>query len=249
MHNPHFKGKLAAVSAASLLTLSLGVSLPATAGTVLFADPTPQPVPPPCAINGILTENDGGISYEWTVKLGKKDEVEFVRHVGAKSYNEPPPFYEPPNTGWTHTSDWVALELTEATKLRIEVERQEGVYNVAFNPETNVVTGQSAARNKLVPALSVYKGWDDTSCEDHRYNTAGNVDWSTLDFIGNQPNSKGKSVAVYSATLPAGKYSVAIGGSPAVLDTYPANNCDATDPVCYRYTGRHGYKVEMKTGM
>ena len=243
MHKAYFKGKLSTASAICFLTLSMGASLTATAGTVTYADPTPADplLYPSCAINGTFSGHDGGISYEWTVKLGKKDSASFVNHVGAKSYNEPPPAYEPPETGWTHTSNWVALELTHYTKLRIEVERQEGV---PFTNGTSIAT----ARNKLVPALSVYKGWDDTSCEEHRYNTAGNVDWSTIEFIGNQPNAKGKSVAVYSATLPAGKYSVAIGGSPMVLDTYPAANCDMADPICYRYTGRHGYQVEMKTG-
>ncbi len=242
MHNTHFKTKRPIISATCFLTFSLAASLPAEAGMVKYADPTPADplLYPSCEINGTTSGHDGGISYEWTVTMGKKDEVSFVNHVGAKSYNEPPPFYAPPETGWTHTSNWVALELTEHTKLKIEVERQEGV---PFTSGTNIAT----ARNKLVPALSVYKGWDDTSCEDHRYNTAGNTDWSTIEFIGNQPNAKGKSVVVYSVELDAGKYSIAVGGSPTVLGTYPESTCDAADPVCYAYTGRHGYRVEMKT--
>lgn len=54
----------------------VGVLLSATsnsvlAGTVSFSDPVP----------------DGGISYEWTVKLNKNDTTNFTRHVGAKSWN------------------------------------------------------------------------------------------------------------------------------------------------------------------
>lgn len=245
MFKIQFKSKLSAVCATSLLTVSLGVSLPATAGMVTFADPMPAGTSyPGCLpdLGGTPTGNDGGISYEWTVKMGKKDKVSFVNRVGAKSFNEPPPAYEPPDSGWTHTSNWVALELTHHTKLRIEVNNQEGV---PFTTPTGVAT----ARNKLVPALAVYSGWDNTSCEDHRYNTAGNVDWTTIQFIGNQSNSKGRSVAVYSVELDAGQYSIAIGGSPKVLATYPdAATCSAsTDPLCYAYTGFHGYRVEMKT--
>jgi hypothetical protein len=243
MYNVLFKNKLSAASAIGLLALSLGVSLPAAAGIVKYGDPTPADplLYPSCAINGTSSGHDGGISYEWIVTMGKKDEVSFVNHVGAKSWNEPESSgYFSPETGWTHTSNWVALELTGRTKLHIEVEQQEGV---PFTNGSSIAT----ARNKLIPALSIYKGWDDTSCEDHRYNTGGNFDWSTIEYIGNQPNAKGKSVAVYSVKLDAGKYSIAIGGSPAVLGVYPDGNCDANDPVCYAYTGRHGYRVEMKT--
>ncbi len=244
MKNEPFKCNLLTISAVGMLTLSLGASLPATAGSVVYADAVPAgPTYPDCAINDAPTGHDGGISYEWTVKMGKKDKVSFVNHVGAKSYNEPPPFYEPPYTGWTHTSNWVALTLTDKTKLRIEVARQEGV---PFTSGTSIVT----ARNMLVPALSVYSGHDNTSCEDHRYNTAGNVDWSTVVFIGNQHNKKGAPVAVYetSKKLNPGPYSIAIGGSPAVIDPYPAGDCNPIDPVCYAYTGRQGYRVVMTTG-
>jgi hypothetical protein len=257
MNNVQFKSnKQSTISALAFLTLSLGVSLPAVAtvndhdgnhhdtdaNTVIYADPMPAgPSYPGCALEGgVPTGHDGGISYEWTVKMGKKGKVQFVNRVGAKSWNEPPPAYEPPDTGWTHTSNWVALELSERTNLRIEVERQEGV---PYTSGTSIVT----ARNMLVPAISVYSGWDSTSCEDHRYNTAGNVDWSTINFIGNEPNAKGKSVAVYSVKLDAGQYSIAIGGSPKVLDTYPAGDCDPLDKQCYAYTGNHGYRANLET--
>ncbi len=236
--------KISALCAAGLLTISAGVSSPSVAGTVTFADPMPAgPSYPGCLpdLGGTPTGNDGGISYEWTVKMGKKDKVSFVNRVGAKSFNEPPPAYEPPETGWTHTSNWVALELTHHTKLKIEIERQEGV---PFTTPTGVAT----ARNKLVPAIALYSGWDNTSCEDHRYNTSANFDWSTVQFLGNQPNRFGRTVAVYSVELDAGQYSIAIGGSPKVLAAYPdAATCSPSDPVCYAYTGFHGYRVEMKT--
>ncbi len=214
----------------SSLLLAVSASGIALAGNVTYADPQPS-TPGVC---------DGGISYEWTVKMRGHDEVELVGHVGAKSWNEPPPAYEPPFTGWTHTSHWVALELTEPAILEIEVERQEGV---AFQGPSGMVT----ARNMLVPALSVYKNWDNTSCEDHRYNNAGNIDWSTIEYIGNNKNMRGKNVVKYNVKLKKGYYSIAIGGSPKVLETYPANDCDASDPVCYAYTGRHGYEASFKT--
>ncbi len=163
--------KLATISSAALIAASLGFSSTASAGSVLYADPVPAGASyPGCLpdLGGTPTGNDGGISYEWTVKLGKNDKASFVNKVGAKSFNEPPPSYEPPETGWTHTSNWVALELTRKANVRIEVERQEGVpFTSTDSAGQSIVT----ARNMLVPALSVYSGWDNTSCEDHRYNT------------------------------------------------------------------------------
>lgn len=214
----------------SALLLAFGTAGTVLAGTVTYADPQPS-TPGVC---------DGGISYEWTVTLSGHDKAELVGHVGAKSWNEPPPAYEPPDTGWTHTSNWIALELTEPAKLEIEVERQEGV---AFQGSTGMVT----ARNKLVPALSLYKNWDNTSCEDHRYNNAGNTDWSTIEYVGNRKNAQGRDVVTYSVKLKEGQYSIAIGGSPKVLETYPAGDCDVTDPQCYAYTGRHGFEASFKT--
>ena len=237
--------KLAAVSGGALLSLAMGFSSTASAGSVVYADPVPAgPTYPKCLpdLGGTPTGADGGISYEWTVRMGKNDKVGFVNKVGAKSFNEPESSgYFQPDTGWTHTSNWVALELTHRTNVRIEVERQEGV------PFANNGT-TATARNMLVPAIAVYAGWDDTSCEDHRYNNAGNVDWTTIQFIGNAANEKGRPVAVYSANLKAGRYSVAIGGSPKVLASYPDGaKCDPLDPVCYAYNGNHGYRAVIKT--
>lgn len=215
-----------------LLTLSLGLSSAASAADVQYSDPAPN-------------ANDGGcygISYEWTILMNGKDEASFVGHVGAKSWNEPPPSYEPPLTGWTHTSHWVALRLENPSLVMIEVERQEGV---AYSTST----GMRTARNQLVPAFSIYRHWDNTSCdEEHRYDNAGNFDWSTVEYIANRPNHSKTGKVKHTIKLPAGEYSIAIGGDPATLEVYPPNNCDATaDAQCYAYTGRHGYRANIKT--
>lgn len=91
------------------------------------------------------------------------------------------------------------------------------------------------------------QGLGNTSCEDHRYNNSGNDDWSTLEYIGNKPNEHGRKYVVYKVNLRAGHYSIAIGGSPAELETYPAGDCDPADPVCYAYTGQHGFGAHIKT--
>jgi hypothetical protein len=248
MQNAHFKGKLSTVSTLCALTLSLAMSLSATAGTVEFKDPVTSPTYPGCAINETPTGNDGGIGYEWTVKMGKIDKATLINFVGAKSMSEIPPFYVSPDVGWTHTSNWIALEVTATTKLTVKVSRIEGVPFVVLDAE-NKLFSKGYSRDKLVPGIAIYNGWDNTSCEDHRYNPSGNVDWSTLVWMGNNLNTAQKSFVEYSIKLIPGKYTIAVGGTPKALDTYPAGNCNPADPICYAYTGNHGYRVEMKTGL
>jgi hypothetical protein len=161
--------------------------------------------------------------------------------------SEIPPFYVAPDVGWTHTSNWIALEVTEKTKLKVKVSRIEGVPFVVLDAE-NKLFSKGYSRDKLIPGIAIYSGWDNTSCEDHRYNPSGNVEWSTLEWMGNNLNTAQKGFVEYEIKLMPGKYSIAVGGTPKALDSYPANNCNPADPVCYAYTGNHGYRVEMKTG-
>jgi hypothetical protein len=80
-----------------------------------------------------------GITYEWLVEqVSNNDSVNFVRDVGAKSWNEP---NNPVGLkGWTHTSNWVALELLQPSVLTIEIARQANV---------------GTAGNSLYPAFSL----------------------------------------------------------------------------------------------
>ena len=198
--------------------------------------------------NGVLSFTDPepalGISYEWKVSLLRKEKTSFTWYVGAKSWSEPT---NPEGLkGWTHTSNWVAIELEEPAVLSITVERQQGVvYYAACLPQL--------ARGSLIPALSLYSGWDDTTVfEDHTFNNAGNF-WSTIQFLGNQPNTPNKKgvaktkVTFKTKKLPAGKYSLVIGGNPTPITTYPASDCDYLDPVCYAYTGPQGYRATIET--
>lgn len=214
-----------------LASIVIGVK-PSYSASVVYADPMPHS-------EGAC---DGGIPYHWTVNMNGRDHAEFVWHVGAKSWNEPAPPYEPPYTGWTHASSWTALELKEPSLLEIKVERQGGV---AYR---NNAGDYLTARDHLVPAFSIYSGWQNSGCEQHRYNNAGNTPWADeIEYIGNEANERGNAVITYRIRLDAGKYSLVIGGSPKPLEEYPANNCDVADPICHAYTGRHGYEAQLTT--
>lgn len=160
-----------------------------------------------------------GISYEWTVQMGNPDQVDWIGYVGARSWNEPA---NPPGLkGWTHTSNWVALELTEPVKLIVTIERAEGV------PTFNGI-----AFDTLYPALSIYSGWQLTGLEDHQYNTVGNSQWADeIVYIAHEANKNGSSEVTGTFILSPGLYSIAIGGDP-------------TDPLA---TGLQGYQASLST--
>jgi len=174
------------------------------AATVSASDPNP----------------DAGISYEWTVDINGNDTANITRHVGAKSWNEPT---NPVGLkGWTHTSDWVALKLSEEANLTIKIER-------AINVPVDATT---TAGNSLFPAFSLYSGWENLAEEDHQYNNAGSTPWAPdITFIGNDTTASGFTSLYKTFKLAPGDYSIAIGGNPS----------DITQ------TGRQGYKASFIT--
>ena len=168
----------------------------ASASTVVFGDPAA-----------------GGIGYTWSITMGDADSATAVSHVGALSHNDPVNFADAPLTGWTHTSNWVALELTAPASLTINLARKSGVPN-----------GAGIAGANLFPAFSLYGGWDNDGGDDHIYNNHGNFGWAEdLNFVGAEhnglaegTNSSGLGLTTVSQTfnLAAGQYSIALGGNP-----------------------------------
>ncbi len=195
----------------NLLSIVTGVLLGATASQVQAATISPtDPVP------------SAGISYEWTVEMGDRDRAELTRHVGAKSWNEPD--FPVGLKGWTHTSDWIALELTQATQLTVKITRKANV---------PIATGGKAG-DSLYPAFSLYSGWDETTLPElHQYNTVGDIPWTNkLSYLAHQANGGATDSIFGTFTLAAGDYSLAIGG----------------DPPAGALTQREGYRVTLISG-
>ena len=185
--------------------------------------------------NVVYGDPDGtGIGYEWTVKMPHHGSVEILGSVGGKSSFEPQ--FQAPDFGWTHTSDWVAVELAADAVLEIEVSRQGGFYEMKVD-DTDNSTSYVTAGAELYPALSVYTGWDSTTeKEKGSFNPAGNF-WSTLQFKAAEYSKLGETTIVYRAKLAAGQYSVNIGGVNAVY-------CAETESC---YNGLHGYRAKFTT--
>lgn len=186
--------KLSLYTTAAALGLWLAGVAPSHASTV-----TPTPA-------GLQT----GMTYEWGVTMGNTDSAGYTGSVGAKSWAEPG--NPPGERGWTHTSDWTALDLTGVsgpTLLTLQLDRG--------------TTGQ------LFPAFSLYSGWETVNSDstNHTFNSVGNISWATnlthLDHVANAggPDGSATGAGVTSVSkqwvLAPGLYSLVYGGNPGFV--------------------------------
>lgn len=204
-------------------TLALGSKAPATNPSrqgfsfsyetqpLMNTDPVPAP---------------GGVGYAWTAVVKPGETGTFSDHVGAWSWEDNALFApgEPP-VGWTHTSRWLALKLTEETFFSITLERDDDVpWPSQSEPE------RKADTSSMFPSLTLYHGWDNTGDDFHTYNNRGNVIWAEgIRYVDHVDNSTQTSIT-RTWRLPAGEYSLALGSNA------PANN-----------TLRQGFKATYST--
>jgi hypothetical protein len=174
-----------------------GFSFSYEAGPLLRADPV-----------------TGGIGYAWTTLVKPGSSGSFSDHVGAWSWEDNALFApgEPP-VGWTHTSRWLALKLTDETFFSITLERDANVpWPSSEDPD------RKADTSSMFPSLTLYRGWDNTGGELHTYNNRGNVIWAEgIRYVDHVDNSTQTSIT-RTWRLPAGEYSLALGSNA------PANN-------------------------
>jgi hypothetical protein len=167
--------------------------------------------------------NPGGLGYEWYVTLGGVDAAATPdiagSHVGAWSW-EDQGLFDPgdPTRGWTHTSHWVAVTLTQASRFTITLERNANIPNGGgFRPTDNMFpsfTLWSGWDNDSIPeAIALAYGLDPADGENHDYDNRGNVDWAEdLNFIGLVDNNS-QSTATYTVDLAAGNYTIVLGSN------------------------------------
>jgi len=174
-----------------------------------------------------------GIGYEWGITMGANDTAVFdsSQHpnaphntgVGAKSWAEPA--NPVGGKGWTHTSQWVALDLsglTENTLLTVSHSR--------------------GTTGSLFPAFSLYQGWEQVGPETHQFNNIGNTSWAAnltyIDHVANAggPDGTANGVGTTSVSktfnLAPGLYSIALGGNPS---------------FDLAQTGRHAFAADLTT--
>ncbi len=166
----------------------------------------------------------GGIGYVWSVTLNGSDSILTpdlaIANVGAWSWEDQGLFgLGEPTRGWTHTSNWAAIELTSAAYFTL---------SLAGNTNIPLVAGGFRPADHFFPSFSIYSGWDNDAMSDavaaslglesgdndsHTYNNRGDIDWAEdLTFLGKVENSTLSSVQG-TWLLPAGKYSIAMGSN------------------------------------
>jgi hypothetical protein len=154
-----------------------------------------------------VTQSDpaaGGIGYTWTVNAGLDDSGSFSRHVGAWSWQDET--FLPDIVGWTHTSDWVALTLTNPVLFTLSLARDP---NVLYAGPDNV--GGFAAVDNMFPSFTLWQNWDNDGTDYHTYNNQGNVSWAEdLSYLDSFGNSTLSSIT-RSWNLAAGDYTIVLG--------------------------------------
>ena len=172
-----------------------------------------------------------GITYEFGVTMNGNDSAVYQAGVGYSSFNDGGGL----GLGWNHTSDWTALDLTQAANVTITLARQAGV-------------GTFGAL--LTPAFSIYQGWGTgptgPNGESHYFNPTGNLTandpdnlwaWSAsqVSYLGHDANPGSLTSLTRTFSLAAGQYSLNFSGNPAVsgsgVQGYQATLATAPVPV------------------
>lgn len=209
-HRSRWLPQLSQFHLGCILALAASTSLPAA--TITTGDPSP-----------------GGISYAWQAALAGNDSGSATGTVSAWGWQDES-FAGEAGFGWAHTSQWAALSIGQATTLTITIQRDA---NVDYSGSGNI--NGKAPTTELYPAFTLWAGWDNDAAPQsvadslnggaqidhwHTFNNNGAVIWAEdLTYIGHVFNDSAESVT-RSWFLPAGQYTLAIGGN-AASDTSP----------------------------
>lgn len=203
---------------------SFTVGLGATTGNATVGSPASltvniNPVTGSSAPATVTHADPGGdgITYAWTMEAGANSIGTFKDTCGAWSWEDTDLFDPPePTVGWTHTSRWLALRLTEPTVVTVTMARDA---TVPFAGTGNV--NGNAPTEFMSPSLTLWKNWDNDGDDHHTYNNRGNVDWAEdLVYVGHVENTTEASIT-RSWYLPAGDYSFALGSNDEDTSAVP----------------------------
>ncbi len=155
----------------------------------------------------------GSAGYTWNVSLNSadRDNTTFVGSVGSwawedRDLNEDPALGGNNNIGWRHQSDWIAVTLTESSRVTIQMAR--------FDPSADL---------KLFPSFTIYENLTSIT-NRHFYENDRDLSWDpALLYQGHLANSTSGTVTM-TLDLPAGDYSLVLGGnSTSEASSVPVN--------------------------
>jgi len=165
---------------------------------------------------------DGGIGYAWTATIGANGSVATPNvgdsSVGVWSWNDTA-FAGADQMGWTHTTSWMALELTESAILTIIMGRNESV---------PFLDGFRATDN-LFPSFTIWKGWDNSGSDGHIYPNNALIGWAEglTELVGLVDNST-EPTAELTLNLEAGLYTIALGSQGPAVGGLPRQGFSAS---------------------
>lgn len=183
-----------------------------------------------------------GIGYAYQVTLGGGSQGAVKNHVGAWSWEDEDIFTPPdPAVGWTHTSNWVALTLTERVALTVTMSQDNSVPYTGPGSVNDL-----ALTDNMYPSFTLWSGWDNDGDDFHTYNNHGNVDWAEdityIDHYGNNtPNTITRTYI-----LGPGQYTMVLGSNSTSVSTpprqgYRASFSAASAPTVLSFTQPVGY--------
>lgn len=104
--------------------------------------------------------------------------------------------------GWTHTSSWAAVEVTEAVYLTITMGRNSSVPYLEGVRDTQY----------LFPSFSIWSGWDNTGTDNHVYENNALIPWAEgLTELQGFVSNTTETTASLTLYLEPGLYTVAMG--------------------------------------
>lgn len=167
-----------------------------------------------------IESNSVGIPYSWFVQLSAGEGSETPPdHVGAWSWDEDG--FPTTAKGWTHTSRWVMLDLTEPVQFTMKLQSLAGV------PWPDEADTNRLAGTNLFPSFTLYRGWDtdpgvkldtngSTIDQSHTFNNRGNIEWAEDVTYWDHLDNSTEHAAERTWSLAAGRYTINLGGnSPA----------------------------------
>lgn len=204
--------------------------------------------------------NAGGIGYYGAVTIGGTDFGSFSSHVGAWSWQDQG-IAPGGGEGWTHTSNWIALDVTSATTLTLLMQRDS---NVPWFGSGNV--GGFAAVDNMFPSFTIWSGWDNdvmTSAaalalgydefappdDHHTYNNTGNVIWAEdISYLDHVANSTLTSVS-RTLALGTGHYTIVFGSDAPSASNPPRQGYSATFTTSVPEPGRVSFLALAGLGL
>jgi len=156
-----------------------------------------------------------GNGYTWLVELGANGSESTIgfdatTDVGIWSWRQSG---STPSRGWTHTSDWASLTLTESATLTIVMGRNASV----ADPSS---PGNYLPVDKLFPSFSIWTGtytYEEFG-NNHTYLNLDTITWAAgITALNGAVDNSTETTATLTVQLQPGTYTIALGGNGPTL--------------------------------